>query len=157
MLNLLAETRFCTYFYTVESLLMKNKAPIQDTFSCIAFQVWEAGESEKVKTKVFNIRKNLRKDKWWKDVASVYHVMMPVMYGIRYMDQSVANIGKVYMTWWTVQQSLECPEELEDSVVKPWQRPFTSTKRKILLIFFHKRWAFAHSPIHSAAHFLDPE
>ena len=77
--------------------------------------------------------------------------------GIRYIDQSVANIGKVYMTWWTVQRSLECPEELEDSVVKPWQRPFTSTKRKILLILFHKRWASAHSPIHGAAHFLDPE
>ena len=83
-------------------VIEKNKAPIQDTFSCIAFQEWESGESDKVKTKVADIRRNMCKEKWWKDMASVYHVMMPIMYGICCMDQSVANIGRVYMTWWTI-------------------------------------------------------
>ena len=90
-------------------------------------------------------------------MVDAYHVVMPVMYAIRAMDQSVANIGKVWMTWWTVQRSLEEPEELKDSLAKPWHKPFSSKNHKILLAHFHCRWASAHSPLHSAAYFLDPE
>ena len=105
MLKLPAETRFCTHFYTLESLL-RNKAAIVETFTCMAFHDWEDDESNSAKEKINHIRSDLGKERWWKDVASAYHVMMPVMYAIRYMDQSVANMGKVWMAWWMMQQSL---------------------------------------------------
>ena len=94
---------------------------------------WEDDESDSAKEKINHIRSDLGKETWWKDVASAYHVMMPVMYAIRHMDQSVATMGKVWMTWWTMQQSLQNPK---DSVVKPWQIPFNAKQRKVLLTLF---------------------
>ena len=103
---------------------MPNKVATVETFSCVDFHDWEYGESVIAKEKINHIHENLSKGKWWKDVASAYHVMMLVMFAIRNMDQSVANVGKVWMTWWTMQQSLENLEELKDRVVKLWQVPF---------------------------------
>ena len=91
MLKLPTEIRFCTHFYTLESLL-RNKAAIVETFTWMAFHDWEDDESDSAKEKINHIRSDLGKERWWKDVASAYHVMMPVMYAIRYMDQSVATI-----------------------------------------------------------------
>ena len=156
MLKLPTETRFCTHFYTLESLL-RNKAAIVETFTCMAFHDWEDDESDSAKEKINHIRSDLGKERWWKDVASAYHVMMPVMYAICYMDQSVATMGKVWMTWWTMQQSLQNPEEIKDSVVKPWQIPFNAKQRKVLLTLFDRHWVTTHSPMHNAAYFLDPE
>jgi hypothetical protein len=39
-LKLPAETRFCTHFYTLESLL-RNKDAVVETFSCMTFYEWE--------------------------------------------------------------------------------------------------------------------
>ena len=83
--------------------------------------------------------------------------MMPVMYAIRHMDESVANVGKVWMTWWMVQQSLEMLDELKDSVVKLWQTTFNGKQRKILLTLCHQCWATSHSPMHSTTYLLDLE
>ena len=137
MLKLPAETRFCTHFYTLESLL-RNKVAIVETFTCMAFHDWEDDESDSSKEKI-NIHSDLGKERWWKDVASAYHVMMPVMYAIHYMDQSVANMGKVWMTWRTMQQSLQNPKEIKDSVIKPWQIPFSAKQCKVFLILFDQR------------------
>ena len=100
----------------------------------------------------------LTRKSWWGGAIDAYHVMMPVMYAIRNLDQRAPNLGKVWMQWWTVQRSLECLEKMEQSVVeKQWRVPFISRQRKILLKYFHARWIGAHTPLHSAAYMLDPE
>ena len=110
-----------------------------ETFSCQSFYDWEADETNARKRKISAMRSTLNKEKWWKSVIDAYHVMIPVMYAISAMDQSVANVGKVWMTWWTVQRSLEDPKELKDSLAKPWHKPFSSKNHKILLAHFHRR------------------
>ena len=105
----------------------------------MAFHDWEDDESNSAKKKINHIRSDLGKERWWKDVASAYHVMMPVMYAIRYMDQSVVNMGKVWMAWQMMQQSLQNPKEIKDSVVKPWQIPFNAKQCKVLLTLFDRR------------------
>lgn len=156
-LKLPAETRFCTYYYTLESLL-RNRDAVVETFSCMDFHEWEKEQTENIKEKVKGLKASLNKSAWWKSVVDAYHVMMPVMYAIRNLDQRSPNLGKVWMTWWTVQRSLECPEKLKDSiVVKQWRTPFSGRQRKILLKYFHTRWVSAHNPLHSAAYLLDPE
>ena len=48
------------------------------------------------------------------------------------------------MTWWTVQQSLEKPEQLKESIVeKEWRVPFTTKQQKVLFKFFYARWKSA--------------
>ena len=156
-LKLPAETRFRTHFYTLESLL-RNKDAVVETFSCMTFHEWECTQNEKIRSKVAMLRTSLNKTAWWKSVVDAYHVMMPVMYAIRILDQKVPNLGKVWMTWWIVQRSLECPEKLKDSVVvKQWRIPFSSRQQKVLLKYFHGRWVSAHTPLHSVGYLLDPE
>ena len=88
----------------------------------------------------------------------MYHVMIPIMYAIRNLDARALKLGKVWMQWWTVQRSLECPKKLENSVVeKHWQVPFFHCQRKVLLKYFHDRWIGAHTPLHSATYMLDLE
>ena len=88
----------------------------------------------------------------------VYHVLMPVMYAICNLDARAPNLGKVWMQWWIVQRSLECPKKIEDSVVeKHWRVPFSCRHRKVLLKYFHSRWIGAHTPLQSAAYMLDLE
>lgn len=157
MLKLPAETRFCTHFYTFESLL-RNKDAVIHTFTCMEFHDWESTQSGKVREKIKVLKTTLQKKNWWNGVMDAYHVMMPVMYAIRNLDQRSPTLGKVWMQWWTVQRSLECPEKLEHSVVeKHWRIPFKSRQRKVLLKYFHARWIGAHTPLHSAAYMLDPE
>ena len=99
MLKLLAETQFCTHFYTLESML-QNRTAITQSFSCQMFVEYEADEKqESVMTKVASIHQAINKDKWWKGVEDAYHVMMPVMYAIRNLDQRATDLGKVWMTW----------------------------------------------------------
>lgn len=81
---------------------------------------WEAEEKQvKAKAKILSHHQNLNKEKWWKSVANASHVMTHVMYVIHNLDQKAANLGKVWMTRWNVQRSLEYLEEIKDSVVKP--------------------------------------
>ena len=87
----------------------------------MAFHEWQSNQPEKVKEKIKLLKSSLAKKAWWNSVMDAYHVMMPVMYAIRNLDQRAPNLGKVWMQWWTVQQSLECPEKLEHLVVeKHW-------------------------------------
>ena len=87
-----------------------------------------------------------------------YHVMMPLMFLIRVLDQRMPNLGKVWMTWWTIQRSLECPKKLKESIVeKHWHTPFSSRQQKVLLKYFHARWIGAHLPLQSVAYTLDSE
>ncbi|KAI5054035.1 hypothetical protein GOP47_0031073, partial [Adiantum capillus-veneris] len=51
ILKLPCETRFCTNFYTVESLL-QNKNVVLETFVCAGFYEREAEQLVRVKTKV---------------------------------------------------------------------------------------------------------
>ena len=58
MLKLPVETRFCTHFYTLESLL-RNKEVVIETFSCMMFHDWEENESEARKSKIATLRSTL--------------------------------------------------------------------------------------------------
>ena len=78
---------------------MQNKAIVVETFSCMNFHDWENGELGIVKKKINKIHQSLSKEKWWKDITSEYHVMMPIMYAICHMDESVANVEKFWMAW----------------------------------------------------------
>ena len=157
MLKLPAETKFCTHFYTLESIL-RNKCSIIDTFNCTSFNEWQEEQSERVKEKIVLLRGFISKPTWWRGVMDVYHVMMPVMFAVRNLDQRAPNLGKVWMTWWSIQQSLESPEPLKESIVfNEWRVPFKAKQRKILYRFFYARWKSAHSPLHSVAYLLDPE
>lgn len=156
MLKLPCETRFCTNFYTVESLL-RNKNAVMETFVCAPFADWETSQNERVKSKVTDVRSLLSNRQFWDSVGDSYHVMMPIMLALRQMDSASANIGKVWMAWWSVQQSLKNPEELQNSIIKPWKAPFNRAKRELLCKYVLARWVGAHSPLHSAAYLLDPE
>ena len=85
MLKLPAETRFCTHFYTFESLL-RNKDVVCETFTCMAFHEWQSNQPENVKEKIKLLKSSLAKKAWWNSVMDAYHVMMPVMYAIRNLD-----------------------------------------------------------------------
>ena len=157
MLKLPAKTRFCTHFYTLESLL-RNKCSVIDTFNCTAFDDWQLDQVERVKEKIAHLRGSINKPIWWRSVMDVYHIMMPVMFAICNLDQRAPNLGKVWMTWWTIQESIENLEPIKESIVfKEWRVPFSAKQRKILYKFFHARWKSAHSPLHSVAYLLDPE
>ena len=54
MLKLPCETRFCTNFYTVESLL-RNKNAVMETLVHAPFVVWKTIQNERVKTKVTDV------------------------------------------------------------------------------------------------------
>ena len=107
----------------------------------MTFNDWECTQNAKVREKIVELKASMNKKTWWKDVIDAYHVMMPVMYAIRNLDQKAPNLGKVWMQWWIVQCSLENPEKLEDSVVeKYWRVPFSRRQRKVILKYFHARW-----------------
>ena len=126
------------------------------TFACMAFHDWESTQTLKIKEKITVLNVSLTKRDWWNSVMDAYHVMMPVMYAIHNLDAGDPNLGKVWMQWWIVQRSLECPKKLEDSMVeKHWQVPFSCRQRKVLLKYFHVRWIGAHTPLHSVAYMLD--
>ena len=78
MLKLPCETRFCTNFYTVESIL-RNKNAVMETFVCAPFAEWETVQNERVKTKVMDVRSLLSRQQFWDSLGDSYHVMMPVM------------------------------------------------------------------------------
>lgn len=156
MLKLPCETRFCTNFYTVESLL-RNKNAVMETFVCAPFFEWEGEQPEWTKQKVRDLKIWIDDRHFWDDIGNTYLVMMPVMLALRQLDQKMPNLGKVWMAWWTVQMSLESPEEPSQCLVKPWKAPFNASKRAILAKYVHARWVGAHSPLHSVAFLLDPE
>lgn len=156
MIRLPCETRFATNFYMVESLL-RNKSAVMETFVCGPFSEWEASQSEYIKVKILSLRENISSKVFWDDVGDAYHVMMPIIFALRQLDSRAPNIGKVYMAWWSIQESLKKPEEPQESFVKPWKIPFNKAKRETLGRFVHARWIAAHSPLHSAAFLLDPE
>ena len=156
MLRLPCETRFGTNFYMVESLL-KNKNAVLETFVCASFSEWEATQTAAIKEKILDHQNLLADNHFWDEMVDVYHVMMPIIFALRQLDTKLPNIGKVWMAWWTIQESLHNPEELVNSIVKPWRAPFTKVKRDILRKYVHARWVFAHSPLHSVAYLLDPE
>ena len=101
MLKLPCKTRFCTNFYTVESLI-KNKNAVMETFVCASFFDWEEEQSVKTKSKIGIIRDMLANRLFWEDVVDVHNVMMPIMLALRQLDSSLPNVGKVWMAWWTV-------------------------------------------------------
>lgn len=156
VLRLPCETRFATNFYMVESLL-QNKNAVMETFVCGPFTEWETDQPQLVKAKVTRLRNDIASRVFWDEVGDVYHVMMPVVFALRQLDCRAPNIGKVYMAWWTIQESLKKPEEPQESYAKPWKIPFNKAKRDALGRFVHARWMAAHSPLHSAAFLLDPE
>ena len=106
---------------TIESLL-RNKNEVMETFVCASFAEWEVTQNERVKNKVAHVRGLLSNRQFWDSVGDVYHVMMPIMLSLRQLDTRLPimlalrqldtrfpNIGKVWMAWWTVQQSLKDP------------------------------------------------
>lgn len=78
MLKLPCETRFCTNFYMVESLLW-NKNAVLETFVCAYFSEWEATQTTTIKGKVVRLRVLIVNQKFWDEVGDVYHVMMHIM------------------------------------------------------------------------------
>ena len=107
MLKLPCETRFC------------NKNEVMETFVCAPFAKWEATQNEGVKTKVVHVHSLLNSHQFWDGVGDAYHVMMLVMLALQQLDTRLPNIGKVWMAWWTVQPSLNDPQELDNNIVKP--------------------------------------
>ena len=81
-------------------------------------------------------------------------MMQPVMLSLCQFDLKVANIGKVYMGWYNVQNS---PQEPTNYLIKTWKAPFNKAKWDTLNKYVHARWVSAHSPLHSVAFLLDPE
>ena len=156
MLRLPCETRFATNFYMAESLLC-NKNAMMETFVSAPFSEWEADQTEYVKVKILSLRNDIASKVFWDEVGDAYHTMMPIIFALRQLDSRAPNIGKVYMAWWTIQESLKKPEEPQESFVKPWKIPFNKAKRETLGRYVHARWIAAHSPLHSVAFLVDPE
>lgn len=100
MLELPCETRFCTNFYILESLI-KNKNVVMETFVCATFFDWH--QTVKMKSKIGVIHDLLAKCQFWKDIVDVHNnVMMSIMLALRQLDSRLPNIGKVWMAWWTM-------------------------------------------------------
>ena len=59
-LKLPVETRFCTHFYTLESL-MCSKDAIIETFACMAFHDWECTQNAKVREKIVELKASMNK------------------------------------------------------------------------------------------------
>lgn len=116
---------------------MQNKDALKETFLSTAYRRWEEVKKKNIQTKSTELKRLVNRDMFWKDVAYAYHIMMPIMYAIRPLDTRLPNVGKVWMTWWGVQQSLENPEELKDSIVTTWRIPYTRRKHNVLLKYFH--------------------
>lgn len=127
MLRLPYKTRFATNFYMAESLL-QNKNAVLETFVCASFYEWEADQTEAVKAKIVRLRNDVPSRVLWDEVGDAYHVMMSVILALRQLDSRAPNIGKVYMAWWTIQESLKKPKEPQESYVKPWKIPFNKAK-----------------------------
>ena len=122
----------------VESLLHTKNA-VLETFVCAPFSEWEVSQSLLLKGKIQILRDDIASKAFWDDVGDVYHVMMPVMLALRQIDCKAPNMGKVYMAWWTIQESLKNPEEPKESYVKPWKIPFNKGKQDTLATFLHTR------------------
>lgn len=70
-------------------------------------------------------------------------------------DLKVANIGKLYMGWYNVQESLNSPQEPTNCLIRPWKAPFNKAKQDTLNRYVHARWVSTHSPLHSVTFLLD--
>ena len=136
----------------MESLL-QNKNVVMETFVYPLFSKWEAIQTKLVKGKVVVVGDLLSNHQFRDQVCGSYHVMIPIMLALRRPDCKLANIGKVYMSWWTIQESLKKREELPFCIVKPFEAPFNKVKRE----YVHDFLVGAHSPLHSALFLLDLE
>lgn len=105
----------------------------------VAFSKWEAGQNGVVKAKIVILRDDIASRVFWDEVGDVYHVMMRVILTLRQLDFRAPNTGKVYMAWWTIQESLRKPWEPHESYVKPWKIPFNKAKQETLGKLVHAR------------------
>ena len=122
-----------------------------ETFVSAPFFEWKADQTEYVKVKILSLRNDIASKVFWDEVGDAYHTMMPIIFALRQLDSRAPNIGKVYMAWWTIQESFKKPEEPQESFVKPWKIPFNKAKRETLGRYVHAQWIAAHRPLHSAA------
>ena len=64
----------------------------------MAFHDWECTQPPTTIERVAFLKSLLKRNAWWKSVIDAYHVMMPVIFTIRVLDQRTPNLGKVWMT-----------------------------------------------------------
>lgn len=74
MLKFPYETRFCTNFYTVQSLL-KNKNVVLEIFVCASFCEWDAEQTEAKKAKITCLKVLIDDRHFWSNVGDYYLVM----------------------------------------------------------------------------------